>query len=207
MLFHCNNVYANAFQCSVIRTQPVLYHLLLRLAMSFFPLGKSKYAKLGNNFQAMLMLTDFSWFTTESNRDCLRSCYWIFGMPSQLSDCQLTKHVFVPYNDHWFVNRFWKTCGNFFYTFCRGMSLRKPQDSERPLESLPRPGSVWLISHCFLVWVSPTFVSTQQTRPTRVSERFLWNSALATASYAGESSEGDMSLWQRWCWRPKPSGM
>jgi hypothetical protein len=53
----------------------------------------------------------------------------------------------------------------------------------------------------------PTFVGTLRTRPTGVSECFLWNSAFATGHYTGESSEGDMGLWRRWCWRPKPSGM
>jgi len=69
-------------------------------------------------------------------------------------DCQLPKYGFAPYNDHWFGNELWKTCGNFFCTFCKGISERRPHDSELPLESLPRLGSVWLISQRFLVWVS-----------------------------------------------------
>ena len=44
----------------------------LRIVISFFPFGKSKYVKLGNNFYAMLILTDFSWFTIGSNRDRLQ---------------------------------------------------------------------------------------------------------------------------------------
>jgi hypothetical protein len=184
-----------------------LNHLLLRLAMSYFPLGKSKYAKLGNKFYAMLMLTDFNWYTTGSNRVRLRSLLlnlWNALAVERLSASQVWfRSLKLSLVWQWIVKEIWE----FLLRFLLG-NIAQRAARFRPASRVAAWTRKRVAHFTLLPCVGfPTFACTLQTRLTVVSERFLWSFALATGCNTGKSSAVDMSLSRGWCWRPKPSGM